>query len=137
MKRLLGVCIKMVKTIVVTDKAPQAIGPYSQAVKSNGLLFLSGQIPLATNGEICKGDFETRTRQVFSNIKGVLQSQGLTFNSIIKVNVYLTDINNFAVVNHVMEDLLDAPYPARALVEVSALPKNSDIEVEAVASVTP
>ena len=125
----------MVKTIISTNKAPQAIGPYSQAIKSNGLLFLSGQIPLATNGEVCKGDFEARTRQVFSNIKGILRSEGLTFNSIIKINVYLVDIHNFSVVNHVMEDLLDAPYPARALVEVSALPKNSDIEVEAVASI--
>ncbi|SVC18699.1 uncharacterized protein METZ01_LOCUS271553, partial [marine metagenome] len=123
------------KTTISTDKAPQAIGPYSQAIKSNGLLFLSGQIPLATNGELCKGDFEAKTRQVFSNVKGILQSQGLTFNSIIKVNVYLVDINNFSVVNHVMEDLFDAPYPARALVEVVALPKNSDIEVEAVASI--
>jgi len=127
----------MVKKVVVTDKAPQAIGPYSQAVKSNGLLFISGQIPLTLNGEVCEGDFEARTRQVFSNIIGILQSQGLTLNSIIKFNVYLTDINNFAVVNRVMEDLLDAPYPARALVEVSALPKNSDVEVEAVASITP
>ena len=125
----------MGKTTISTDKAPQAIGPYSQAIKSNGLLFLSGQIPLATNGELCKGDFEAKTRQVFSNVKGILQSQGLTFNSIIKVNVYLVDINNFSVVNHVMEDLFDAPYPARALVEVVALPKNSDIEVEAVASI--
>ncbi|SVB57503.1 uncharacterized protein METZ01_LOCUS210357, partial [marine metagenome] len=124
------------KTIIRTDKAPQAIGPYSQAVKSNGLLFLSGQIPLTTSGEMCEGDFETRTRQVFSNIKGILQSADLTFKSIIKVNVYLIDINNFAVVNHVMEDLLDAPYPARALVQVSALPKNSEIEIEAVASMT-
>ena len=126
----------MSKTIIRTDKAPQAIGPYSQAVKSNGLLFLSGQIPLTTSGEMCEGDFEARTRQVFSNIKGLLQSADLTFKSIIKVNVYLIDINNFAVVNHVMEDLLDAPYPARALVQVSALPKNSEIEVEAVASMT-
>ena len=121
--------------MISTNKAPQAIGPYSQAIKSNGLLFLSGQIPLATNGEVCKGDFEARTRQVFSNIKGILRSEGLTFNSIIKINVYLVDIHNFSVVNHVMEDLFDAPYPARALVEVSALPKNSDIEVEAVASI--
>ena len=126
----------MVKTIISTNKAPQAIGPYSQAIKSNGLLFLSGQIPLATNGEVCKGDFEARTRQVFSNIKGILRSEGLTFNSIIKINVYLIDIHNFSVVNHVMEDLFDAPYPARALVQVSALPKNSEIEVEAVASMT-
>ena len=126
----------MSKTIISTDKAPQAIGPYSQAVKSNGLLFLSGQIPLATSGEMCEGDFETRTRQVFSNIKGILQSAGLTFKSIIKVNVYLIDINNFAVVNRVMEDLFNAPYPARALVQVSALPKNSEIEIEAVASMT-
>lgn len=126
----------MSKIIINTDKAPQAIGPYSQAVKSNGLLFLSGQIPLTINGEMCEGDFEARTRQVFSNIKGILQSADLTFKSIIKVNVYLIDINNFAVVNHVMEDLFDAPYPARALVQVSALPKNSEIEIEAVASMT-
>ncbi len=126
----------MSKTIIRTDKAPQAIGPYSQAVKSNGLLFLSGQIPLTTSGEMCEGDFETRTRQVFSNIKGLLQSADLTFKSIIKVNVYLIDINNFAVVNRVMEDLFNAPYPARALVQVSALPKNSEIEIEAVASMT-
>ena len=126
----------MSKTIISTDKAPQAIGPYSQAVKSNGLLFLSGQIPLTTSGEMCEGDFETRTRQVFSNIKGILQSADLTFKSLIKVNVYLIDINNFAVVNRVMEDLFNAPYPARALVQVSALPKNSEIEIEAVASMT-
>jgi len=126
----------MSKIIIRTDKAPQAIGPYSQAVKSNGLLFLSGQIPLATNGGMCEGDFEAKTRQVFSNIKGILQSADLTFKSIIKVNVYLIDINNFAVVNHVMEDLFDAPYPARALVQVSVLPKNSEIEIEAVASMT-
>jgi reactive intermediate/imine deaminase len=124
------------KTIISTDKAPQAIGPYSQAVKSNGLLFLSGQIPLTTSGEMCEGDFEARTRQVFSNIKGLLQSADLTFKNIIKVNVYLIDINNFAVVNRVMEDLFNAPYPARALVQVSALPKNSEIEIEAVASMT-
>ena len=92
----------MSKIIINTDKAPQAIGPYSQAVKSNGLLFLSGQIPLTINGEMCEGDFEARTRQVFSNIKGILQSADLTFKSIIKVNVYLSDINNCAVVNHVM-----------------------------------
>ena len=126
----------MSKIIIRTDKAPQAIGPYSQAVKSNGLLFLSGQIPLTINGAMCEGDFEARTRQVFSNIKGILQSADLTFKSIIKVNVYLIDINNFAVVNHVMEDLFDAPYPARALVQVSVLPKNSEIEIEAVASMT-
>ena len=126
----------MSKIIINTDKAPQAIGPYSQAVKSNGLLFLSGQIPLTINGAMCEGDFEARTRQVFSNIKGLLQSADLTFKSIIKVNVYLIDINNFAVVNHVMEDLFDAPYPARALVQVSVLPKNSEIEIEAVASMT-
>ena len=126
----------MSKIIINTDKAPQAIGPYSQAVKSNGLLFLSGQIPLTINGAMCEGDFEARPRQVFSNIKGILQSADLTFKSIIKVNVYLIDINNFAVVNHVMEDLFDAPYPARALVQVSVLPKNSEIEIEAVASMT-
>ena len=126
----------MSKAYVNTEQAPQAIGPYSQAISSNGLLFLSGQIPLTLSGVMCDGDFEARTRQVFSNIKGILQSEGLALSSIIKVNVYLVDINNFSVVNHVMEDLFDEPYPARALVEVSALPKNSDIEVEAVVSIT-
>lgn len=119
--------------IISTDKAPQAIGPYSQAVESGGILFLSGQIPLNKEGEMCEGDFETKTRQVFANIEAILGAEDLTLNNIIKVNIYLTDISNFEVVNQVMASLFVGPYPARALVQVTALPKGSEIEVEVVA----
>ena len=119
--------------IISTDEAPQAIGPYSQAVKSGGLLFLSGQIPLNKEGEMNDGDIEAKTRQVFKNIEAILAAENLNLNHIIKVNIYLVDIGNFDAVNQVMSSLFAAPYPARALVEVSALPKASEVEVEVVA----
>ena len=119
--------------IISTDEAPQAIGPYSQAVKSGGLLFLSGQIPLNKQGEMNDGDIEAKTRQVFKNIEAILASENLSLSHVIKVNIYLVDIANFDTVNQVMSSLFAAPYPARALVEVSALPKASEVEVEIVA----
>ena len=119
--------------IISTDKAPQAIGPYSQAVKSGGLLFLSGQIPLNQEGEMTEGGIEAKTRQVFKNIEAILAAENLNLSHIIKVNIYLTDINNFDAVNQVMSSLFSPPYPARALVQVSALPKASEVEVEVVA----
>ena len=119
--------------IISTDEAPQAIGPYSQAVKSGGLLFLSGQIPLNQEGEMTEGGIEAKTRQVFKNIEAILASENLNLNHIIKVNIYLIDISNFDTVNKVMSSLFSAPYPARALVQVSALPKASEVEVEVVA----
>ena len=109
--------------IISTDEAPQAIGPYSQAVKSGGLLFLSGQIPLNKQGEMNDGDIEAKTRQVFKNIEAILTAENLSLSHVIKVNIYLVDIANFDIVNQVMSSLFAAPYPARALVEVSALPK--------------
>ena len=119
--------------IISTDEAPQAIGPYSQAVKSGGLLFLSGQIPLNKQGEMNDGDIEAKTRQVFKNIAAILAAENLSLSHVIKVNIYLVDIANFDIVNQVMSSLFAAPYPARALVEVSALPKASEVEVEVVA----
>ena len=121
--------------IISTDEAPQAIGPYSQAVKSGGLLFLSGQIPLNKQGEMNDGDIEAKTRQVFKNIEAILAAENLSLSHVIKVNIYLVDIANFDTVNQVMSSLFAAPYPARALVEVSALPKASEVEVEVVAEV--
>ena len=119
--------------IISTNEAPRAIGPYSQAVKSGGLLFLSGQIPLNQEGEMAEGDIEAKTRQVFKNIEAILATENLNLSHIIKVNIYLIDISNFDTVNQVMSSLFSAPYPARALVQVSALPKASEVEVEVVA----
>ena len=121
--------------IISTDEAPQAIGPYSQAVKSGGLLFLSGQIPLNKQGEMNDGDIEAKTRQVFKNIEAILAAENLSLSHVIKVNIYLVDISNFDAVNQIMSSLFTAPYPARALVQVAALPKASDVEVEVVAEV--
>jgi len=123
--------IKEVKSI----NAPQAIGPYSQAINYNGLCFLSGQIPLDKTGQLVKGDLRTQAEQVFKNIEAILIEQESTLKNIIKLNVYLIDIGGFDVVNNLMTELFKAPYPARALVEVSALPKNSSIEIEAIAHI--
>ena len=123
--------IKEVKSI----NAPQAIGPYSQAINYNGLCFLSGQIPLDKSGQLVKGDLRAQAEQVFKNIEAILIEQESTLKNIIKLNVYLIDIRGFDVVNNLMTELFKAPYPARALVEVSALPKKSSIEIEAIAHI--
>ena len=123
--------IKEVKSI----NAPQAIGPYSQAINYNGLCFLSGQIPLDKSGRLVKGDLRAQAEQVFKNIEAILVEQESTLKNIIKLNVYLIDIEGFDVVNNLMTELFKTPYPARALVEVSALPKNSSIEIEAIAHI--
>jgi 2-iminobutanoate/2-iminopropanoate deaminase len=120
---------------VKTTNAPQAIGPYSQAINHNGLCFLSGQIPLDTSGNLVKGGLRDQAEQVFKNIEAILIEQDATLKNIVKLNVYLIDINNFDVINGLMAELFEPPYPARALVEVSALPKNSSIEIEAVAHI--
>ena len=120
---------------VKTTNAPQAIGPYSQAINHNGLCFLSGQIPLDTSGNLVKGGLRDQAEQVFKNIEAILIEQDATLKNIIKLNVYLIDINNFDVINGLMAELFESPFPARALVEVSALPKNSSIEIEAVAHI--
>lgn len=123
----------MSRDIVHTDKAPSAIGTYSQAVKHGDLVFLSGQIPLDPNTmELVAGDFETRARRVFDNLKAVVEAAGGSMNQVLKVNIYLTDLANFATVNSVMAEYFDEPYPARAAVGVASLPKGTDVEAEAI-----
>lgn len=123
----------MSKTTIQTDQAPAAIGTYSQAVRHGDLVFLSGQIPLdPATMELLEGDFEARARQVFDNLRAVAEAAGGTLDQVLKVNVYLTNLADFATVNAVMAEYFEQPYPARAAVGVAALPKGADIEAEAV-----
>ena len=123
----------MSKKAIHSDAAPAAIGTYSQAVRSGDLLFMSGQIPLDPQTmEIVDGDFEARARQVFNNLKAVAEAAGGDLNQVVKVTIFLTDLNNFAVVNSVMEDFFDQPFPARAAVGVASLPKSVDVEADAI-----
>jgi reactive intermediate/imine deaminase len=121
------------KKPVHTDNAPAAIGTYSQAIDAGGLVFLSGQIPLdPATMEIVEGDFEARARRVFDNLRAVAEAAGGSLDQIVKLTIYLTDLDNFATVNEVMADYFSEPYPARAALGVAALPKGSDVEAEGV-----
>lgn len=123
----------MTKETIHTDAAPAAIGTYSQAVRSGSLVFLSGQIPLdPASMEIVAGDFEARTRRVFDNLAAVAAAAGGSLENVVKLTVYLTDLDNFATVNAVMADYFTQPYPARAALGVAALPKGADVEAEAI-----
>ncbi|MGB5258367.1 MAG: RidA family protein [Woeseiaceae bacterium] len=123
----------MTKQAVHTDNAPAAIGTYSQAARAGDLVFLSGQIPLLPGTmEMVAGDFEARARQVFSNLEAVAVAAGGSLNDVVKVTVFLTDLDNFATVNAVMEDFFETPYPARAAVGVASLPKGADVEADAI-----
>jgi reactive intermediate/imine deaminase len=121
------------KKAVHTDRAPSAIGTYSQAITSGNLVFLSGQIPLdPATMELVDGDFEARARRVFDNIKAVAAAAGGHLEQVVKVTVYLTDLDNFVTINRVMSDYFTEPYPARAAVGVASLPKGADVEAEAI-----
>ncbi len=123
----------MDKTPVHSEHAPKAIGTYSQAIRSGGMVFLSGQIPLdPATMQIVAGDFEARARQVFRNLQAVAKAAGGDVDNIVKVTVYLTDLGNFATVNKVMSEFFREPYPARAALGVAALPKGADVEAEAI-----
>ncbi len=123
----------MDKKAVHSDSAPAAVGTYSQAIQSGSFVFLSGQIPLdPSTMEIVAGDFEARARRVFENLKSVAEAAGGTLNQIVKLNVYLTNMDNFASVNAVMAEYFDEPYPARAALGVRSLPKGVDVEAEAI-----
>lgn len=123
----------MSKQAIHTDSAPGAIGTYSQAVRAGNLVFLSGQIPLVPDTmEMVAGDFECRARQVFSNLKAVAEAAGGTLDDVVKVTVFLTDLDNFATVNAVMDTFFEKPYPARAAVGVASLPKGADVEADAI-----
>jgi len=123
----------MSKQAIHTDNAPAAIGTYSQAIETRGMVFLSGQIPLdPATMEIVDGDFEARARRVFENLAAVAAAAGGGLDDVVKVTVFLTDLDNFATVNSVMEDFFQQPYPARAAVGVASLPKGVDVEADAI-----
>ena len=121
------------KKIIATRRAPKAIGPYSQGVVSNGHIFLSGQIPLNSNGELLDGNIQEQVALVFQNIRHLLETQNCTLQNIVKLTVFLKDIEDFDAVNDKMIELLEEPYPARSLVQAAALPKNVDVEIEVIA----
>jgi 2-iminobutanoate/2-iminopropanoate deaminase len=124
----------MKKKVIQTEKAPKAIGPYSQAIQVGNFLFLSGQIPLdPKTGELVKGDIRQQTQQVLENIKGVLESQKLGMEDMVKVTIFLKDIGNFNQVNEVYATYFPSSPPARSTVEVAKLPRDADIEIEAIA----
>ena len=119
--------------IVETENAPKAIGTYSQAVKVNGFLFISGQIPLdPSTMELVEG-IENQINQVFENINQVLKADGMDFSNVVKLSVLLEDLSHFEKVNEIMASIFSKPYPARAAYEVSKLPKGSSVEIETIA----
>ena len=121
------------KNAINTEEAPAAIGPYSQAVRSGGLIFLSGQIPLVPETMALVSDkIEDQTHQVFKNLQAVARASESDLNNAVKLTIYLTDLGQFATVNAIMESYLEQPYPARATVEVSALPKGAQVEIDAI-----
>jgi reactive intermediate/imine deaminase len=124
---------KMSRKIIHTDNAPKAIGTYSQAVRAGDTVYLSGQIPLDPKSmELVTGDIEKEIRRVFENLKAVAEAAGGSLAQAVKVNVYLTDLANFAKVNEVMAQYISEPYPARAAVGVAQLPRGARVEIEAV-----
>ena len=126
---------QMSKEIISTKNAPQAIGPYSQAVKAGNLMFISGQIPLnPETGDLVSGSIEDEANQVLKNIKSICEAAGNSLEDIVKITIFLTDLDNFATVNDVMKEHFSEPYPARATIEVSGLPLGVNVEIEAIVS---
>jgi 2-iminobutanoate/2-iminopropanoate deaminase len=123
------------KKIISTNEAPAAIGPYSQAVRSGRFLFCSGQIPLdPKSGEIVSGDIATQTRRVLDNIAAILQVEGLTFDHVVKTTIFLTNLDDFQTVNDIYRSYFKQDPPARSTVQVSALPRGANLEIEVVAA---
>ena len=123
----------MTRDVISTERAPAAIGTYSQAVRHGNTLYVSGQVPLdPATMEIVPGDIDDQIRQVFDNLAAICEAAGATLNDALKFNVYLTDLGHFPRVNEIMATLLAEPYPARAAIEISALPKGALVEVDAI-----
>ena len=123
----------MTRTIVHTDQAPAAIGPYSQAVRAGDTVYLSGQIPLdPATGNLVEGDIGAQARRAFDNLQAVCSAAGGSLDQVVRLGLYLTDLGDFVAVNAVMADYFQAPYPARSTVEVSGLPRGAAFEVDAV-----
>jgi 2-iminobutanoate/2-iminopropanoate deaminase len=124
----------MKKKVIETPKAPRAIGPYSQAIQAGPFVFISGQIPIdPSTGELVTGEIRQQTRQVMENIRQILESQGLTMQAVVKATIFLRNMAHFSQVNEVYGTYFPAEPPARSTIEVSNLPRNADIEIEAVA----
>lgn len=120
------------KQIIATDKAPAAVGTYSQAVRTGDLVFLSGQIPLDPETMELTQGFAEQTHQVFKNLKAVVEAAGGNMNQIIKLNIFVMDLANFTTLNDIMAQYFDTPYPARAAVQVAGIPKGAEVEMEAI-----
>lgn len=128
----------MTKQIIQTDKAPQAIGTYSQAIRVGRTVYLSGQIPLVPETmTIIEGDISAQITQVFDNLQAVAEATGGDFSDIVKLNVFLTDLAHFPIVNEIMGRYFQPPYPARAAIGVAALPKAADVEMDAIMILKP
>lgn len=124
----------MQKTTVYSEKAPKAIGPYSQAIKAGGFIFTSGQIPAdPATGAVVQGDIKEQAKQVFANLHAVLDAAGAAFADVVKTTVFLRDMNDFAAVNEVYATYFSGDFPARSCVQVARLPKDAGIEIEMVA----
>ncbi|ATY83623.1 deaminase [Kyrpidia spormannii] len=126
----------MAGQIVSTSKAPGAIGPYSQAIRSGSFVFTSGQIPLTPEGRMVAGDIREQTRQVFANLEAVLKAAGASFADVVKATVFLADMNDFAPMNEVYEEVLGAYKPARTTVQAAGLPKGAGVEIELIAVIS-
>ena len=123
----------MSKEIISTNKAPQAIGPYSQAVKTGNLIFISGQVPInPETGDVVSGSNEDQANQVIENIRNICEAADRDLVDIVKLSIFLTDLGNFSIVNEVMKKYFSEPYPARATIEVAGLPLGVDVEIEAI-----
>ncbi len=126
----------MQKSVIKTDRAPAAIGTYSQAVRAGNTVYLSGQIPLdPDSGELVTGDIAVQIRQVFDNLTAVAEAAGGSLDDAVKLTVYLTDLGHFSAVNEITAEYFSEPYPARAAVGVASLPRNAEVEAEAILSV--
>ncbi len=123
------------KKVISSTKAPAAIGPYSQAIEANGLIFCSGQLPIdPVTGNIVSGGIKEQTKQALSNVKAILEEAGLGIHAVVKTMVLLSDINDFAAMNEVYAEVFEAPFPARSAFAVKDLPKGALVEIEVVAS---
>ena len=128
----------MRRTSVTTDKAPSAIGPYSQAIKTDSMVFVSGQLPIdPASGELVTGDIRQETRQALLNLQAILKASGSALEQVVKTTVYIADMDQFGEINAVYAEFFTADPPARACVEVARLPKDANVEVEAIALLNP
>ena len=122
------------KNVVSSPNAPKAVGPYSQAIKAGGFLFLAGQVALNAAGTMVDGDITVQTRQVLENLGAVLAAAGLSFADVVRTTIFLAEMNDFGAVNEIYGQYFSEPYPARATVQVARLPKDARVEIDVIAS---